>query len=56
MKGIKEQIEDADKNKLVYKNFPDSIEEFTELIEELFKKANNEKPNNVRKKRSNSRS
>ena len=53
MKGIKEQIEES--NAQYYKNFP-SIEEFTKIVEELFKKASSEKSNNDRKKCSNNRS
>ncbi len=55
-KGIKQQMEEADKNKEVYEDFPNSVEEFVELIEEIYKKANNEKPNNARTKRSPNRS
>jgi len=52
-KGIKQQIEEADIKD--YYDLPLSIEEFTKMVEELFKKANNEKPNNARAKRSNNR-
>jgi hypothetical protein len=53
MKGIKEQIEES--NAQYYYNLP-SIEEFTKIVEELFKQAASEKPNNNRKKCSNNRS
>jgi hypothetical protein len=38
-----------------YTNMP-SLEEFTKIVEELYKKATSEKPNNNRKKRSDNRS
>ena len=53
MKGIKQQMEES--NAQYYTNLP-SIEEFTKIVEELYKKATSEKPNHNRKKRSNNRS
>jgi len=54
--GIMQQIEEADENKESYEGLPNSIEEFIELIEEIYKVANNEKSNNARTKRSPNRS
>lgn len=51
-------MEEADRQFVVYPPVYDlpSIEEFTKIVEELYKQAVSEKPNNNRKKRSNNRS
>ena len=52
--GIKQQMEEAD-NKKYYYGLP-SLEEFTKIVKDVLKKANNEESTNVRKKRFNNRS